>query len=120
MENTVLTWLRGLPGLEKLQPESLEAKAGAAGLFCQGQKILAQSRNIWGDVQYRKSLTFKLCLHSLSRSVPDFFLKLDTANAPILGEDQTVAVTGGHLTKDDGRGLCRFEATVTFTFTSEG
>ena len=43
-----------------------------------------------------------------------------TKNAPRLGADQTVTVTEGRLTRDGGTGICRFEATVTFTFTSEG
>ena len=117
MQNTVHTWLKGLPGLQDLTLESLQAKEGASGLFCQGQKILSRSSNIWGETQVRKSLTFKLCLHSASRQTPSFFLNLDTSGAPILGQDQTVTVTQGHMTKDDGRGLCRFEATITFTFT---
>ena len=117
MQNTVHTWLKGLPGLQNLTLETLHAKEGAAGLFCQGQKILSRNLNIWGETQVCKSLTFKLCLHSASRQTPSLFLNLDITGAPILGQDQTVSVTQGHLTKDDGRGLCRFEATITFTFT---
>ena len=117
MQNTVHTWLKDLPGLQDLTLETLQAKEGASGLFCQGQKILSRTPNIWGEAQVRKSLTFKLCLHSASRQTPSLFLDLDMSGAPILGQDQTVTVTQGHMTKDDGRGLCRFEATITFTFT---
>ena len=117
MQNTVYHWLRAKPGLEEMKLETLEAKAGGAGLFCQGSKVLSRAEDILGNVTVRQSLTFKLCLHSTARTVPAFFLALNTQDAPILGEQQTVTVTGGHMTKDDGRGFCRFEATVTFTFT---
>lgn len=120
MTNTVFTWLKGLPGLESLRMEALEAAPGASGLFCKGRKELSRTGDILGGIRIRQSLTFTLCLHSVSREVPDFFLKLDTQNAPILGQDQTVTVTQGHLAKDDGSGICRYEAAITFTFISEG
>ena len=120
MQNTVYHWLKSLPGLERLQPESLAADPGAAGLFCRGRKVLSRTQDILGNSRIRQSLTFRLCLHSVSREVPDFFLKLDTKNAPALGQNQTVTVTEGKLTKDDGTGICRYEAAITFTFTSEG
>ena len=120
MTNTVLIWLRGLSGLENLQPEALAAVPGASGLFCKGLRELSRTQDILGGLRIRRSLTFTLCLHSTTREIPDFFLKLDTKNAPLLGEDQTVTVTEGKLTKDDGTGICRYEATITFTFTSEG
>jgi len=120
MQNTVLTWLKGIPGLEGLRLETLDAAPGACGLFCQGLKELGRRQDILGTVQCRRCLTFKLCLHSASREVPDFFLELDTAHAPVLGQDQTVAVTQGGLHRDAGSGICRYEATITFTFTSKG
>ena len=120
MQNTVYHWLKGLPGLESLQPEALDAAPGASGLFCKGRKTLSRTEDILGAVRVRQSLGFRLCLHSTARDVPDFFWKLDTKNAPTLGTDQTVTVTGGKLAKDDGTGICRFETIITFTFTSEG
>lgn len=120
MQNTVYHWLKGISGLENLRPEALEAVPGASGLFCKGRKALARVEDILGNIRTRQSLVFNLCLHSASRQVPDFFLKLDTTNAPVLGENQTVTVTEGRLTKDDGTGICRYEAAITFTFTSEG
>ncbi len=120
MTNTVFSWLRSLPGLENLRQEALEASSGSAGLFCKGCKELSRTRDILGGIRIRQSLTFTLCLHSTSRQVPEFFLQLDTAAAPLLGEDQTVTVTRGRLTRDGGTGICRFEATIIFTFTSEG
>ena len=120
MTNTVYHWLKGIPGLENLRQEALDAVPGAAGLFCKGRKELSRTQDILGAVRIRQKLTFALCLHSTSREIPNFFLNLDTGNAPILGEDQTVTVTEGALSKDDGTGICRFEATITFTFTSEG
>ena len=120
MTNTVYHWLKGIPGLENLRQEALDAAPGAAGLFCKGSKILSQTEDILGAVKCRQRLTFQLCLHSTSREIPDFFLQLDTKNAPILGEDQTVTVTEGKLSKDDGSGICRYGAVITFTFTSEG
>ena len=120
MTNTVFTWLKGLPGLERLQREALEAAQGAAGLFCQGRRELSRREDILGCSRVRQSLALKLCLHSTSRDVPEFLLRLDTSGAPILGQDQTVTVTQGKLTRDDGSGLCRYEAIITFTFTSEG
>jgi len=120
MQNTVFNWLRGIPGLEGLRLETLDAVPGACGLFCQGQKELQRRQDILGTVQCRRSLSFKLCLHSASREVPAFFLALDTADAPVLGHDQTVTVTQGRLDRDAGSGICRYEATITFTFTSEG
>lgn len=120
MIESVFTWLKGLPGLEKLQQEALAAPSGSSGLFCKGLKVLSRQEDILGAVKCRQSLTFTLCLHSTSREVPDFFLHLDTAAAPVLGADQTVAVTQGRLARDNGTGICRFEATITFTFTSEG
>ena len=119
MTNRVLIWLRGLPGLENLRQEALEAPSGSSGLFCKGLKELSRRSDILGAVKCRQSLTFTLCLHSTSREIPDFFLNLDTAGAPLLGEDQSVTVTQGHLTRDSG-GICRYEAAITFTFTSEG
>ncbi len=120
MINTVYHWLKGLPGLETLEMEKLSAAPGASGLFCKGRSVLRRSEDILGNAVLRQSLTFSLCLHSTSREIPAFFLKLDTKNAPTLGENQTVTITRGHLTRDGGTGICRFEATVTFTFTSEG
>ena len=120
MTNTVFAWLKGIPGLENLRQEALDAAPGSAGLFCKGSKILSRTEDILGAVKCRQRLTFQLCLHSASREIPDFFLKLSTKNAPILGEDQTVTVTEGKLSKDDGTGICRYEAVITFTFTSEG
>lgn len=120
MQNTVYHWLKSLPGLEALEQERLSAAPGAAGLFCKGRKELWRREDILGAAKCRQRLTFRLCLHSTGRDVPDFFLKLDTKNAPPLGADQTVTVTEGRLTRDGGTGICRFEATVTFTFTSEG
>ena len=120
MQNTVLTWLKSLPGLENLRPEALDAAPGAAGLFCKGRKVLGRTEDILGAVKCRQSLTFQLCLHSTARDVPYCFLALDTKNAPLLGEHQTVTVTEGKLAKDDGSGICRYETTITFTFTSEG
>ena len=120
MQNTVYHWLKGLPGLDKLKPEALDAAPGASGLFCKGRRELWRSEDILGAVKCRQSLSFTLCLHSTARDVPDFFWKLDTKNAPTLGTDQTVTVTGGKLAKDDGTGICRFETIITFTFTSEG
>ena len=119
MIETVYRWLRGLSGLEHLQQETLGAASGSSGLFCQGQKELWRREDILGAVRCRRSLTFKLCLHSTSRTVPDFLLALDTRDAPILGRDQTVTVTQGRLTRDSGGSICRYEATITFTFTSE-
>lgn len=120
MIQTVYNWLHGMPGLENLQREALAAVPGASGLFCKGLKELSRTRNILGGTRIRQSLTFTLCLHSTAREVPDIFLKPDTRNAPILGADQTVTVTQGHLSRDDGTGICRYEAVITFTFTSEG
>ena len=120
MTATVYNWLKGISGLERLELEKLDAVPGASGLFCRGRKALSRAEDILGGVRIRQSLAFQLCLHSTSREVPDFFLKLDTKNAPILGENQTVTVTEGKLTKDDGTGICRYEAVITFTFTSEG
>ena len=120
MTNTVFAWLKGIPGLEHLKLETLDAAPGAAGLFCKGRQILSRTEDILGNARVRQSLTFQLCLHSTARDVPEFFLALDTKNAPILGEDQTVTVTEGKLSKDDGTGICRYEAVITFTFTSEG
>ena len=120
MQNTVYHWLKSLPGLEALELERLSAAPGAAGLFCRGRKVLSRSADILGGIRVRQSLTFTLCIHSTSREVPDFFWKLDTQHAPILGDDQTVTVTEGKLSKDDGTGICRYEAVITFTFTSEG
>ena len=120
MTNTVYHWLKGSSGLEALKQEMLDAVPGAAGLFCKGRKELSRTADILGGIRVRQKLTFALCLHSTSREVPDFFLRLDTKNAPVLGEDQTVTVTEGKLTKDDGTGICRYEATITFIFTSEG
>ena len=120
MIQSVYHWLKTMPDLEGLQPERLDAAPGASGLFCKGLRELSRTADILGGVRIRRSLTFTLCLHSTSREIPDFFLKLDTKNAPLLGEDQTVTVTEGKLTKDDGTGICRYEATITFTFTSEG
>lgn len=120
MQNTVFSWLRSLPGLENLQREALAADPGASGLFCKGLKELSQTQDILGGVKCRQSLVFQLCLHSTSREIPNFFLKPDTKNAPILGADQTVTVTEGKLSKDGGTGICRYDATITFTFTSEG
>ena len=120
MQNTVLTWLKGISGLEHLELEKLDAAPGASGLFCKGRKELSRTADILGGVKCRQRLSFRLCLHSTSREVPDFFLRLDTKNAPILGENQTVTVTEGALSKDDGNGICRYEAVITFTFTSEG
>jgi len=120
MTNTVFNWLKGIPGLEELQQEALAAAPGSSGLFCQGLKELSRTRDILGGIRIRQSLTFTLCLHSTSREVPDFFLQLSTAGAPLLGTDQTVTVTRGRLTRDGGTGICRFEATIIFTFTSEG
>ena len=120
MQNTVYHWLKGLPGLEALQPETLDAVPGASGLFCKGRQILSRTEDILGNARVRQSLTFQLCLHSTARDVPEFFLALDTKNAPLLGDDQTVTATGGKLTKDDGSGICRYETIITFTFTSEG
>ena len=119
MTNTVFSWLRGLPGLETLQQETLAAASGSSGLFCQGLKELSRTQDILGNIRIRRSLAFTLCLHSTSRQVPDFLLQLDTAGAPLLGENQTVTVTRGRLTRDNG-GICRYEAAITFTFTSEG
>lgn len=119
MIESAFLWLKGLPGLESLEREKLSGAPGSAGLFCKGLKEQSRRPDILGITRIRQSLTFTLCLHSTSRQVPDFFLHLDTAGAPILGEDQTVAVTEGRLTRDNG-GICRFEATITFTFTSEG
>ena len=120
MQNTVYHWLKTIPGLEALRPEALSAVPGAAGLFCKGCKVLSRDEDILGNVRTRRSLVFHLCLHSASRQVPDFFLKLDTKHAPVLGENQTVTVTEGRLTGDNGTGICRYEAAITFTFTSEG
>lgn len=120
MINTVFTWLRAVPGLENLRQETLDAAPGSAGLFCQGEKTLWHRPDILGNYQRRQSLTFKLCLHSVSRQIPAFFLALDTSGAPALGANQTVTVTQGRLTRDDGSGICRYEATITFTFTREG
>lgn len=120
MIQTVYNWLKAMPSLERLKLETLDAAPGASGLFCKGRKELSRAEDILGGVRVRQSLRFTLCLHSTSREIPDFFLKLDTKNAPILGEDQTVTVTEGKLTRDDGNGICWFEATITFTFTSEG
>lgn len=120
MIQTVYNWLKALPGLEQLQPETLEGNAGASGLFCKGSKILSRTEDILGAVKCRQRLIFQLCLHSTSREIPDFFLELSTKNAPIFGEDQTVTVTEGKLAKDEGTGICRYEAVITFTFTSEG
>ena len=120
MINTVYRWLKAMPGLETLEMEKLSAAPGSAGLFCKGRSVLRRSEDILGNAALRQSLTFSLCLHSTGREVPAFFLALDTQNAPTLGENQTVAVTRGRLTRDGGTGICRFEATVTFTFTSEG
>ena len=120
MQNTVYHWLKGIAGLENLRLESLDAAPGASGLFCRGRKVLSRTEDILGAVRTRQSILFQLCLHSTSREVPDFLLELDTKAAPVLGQSQTVTVTGGRLTKDHGTGICRFEATITFTFTSEG
>lgn len=120
MTNTVFSWLKAIPGLEPLKLEVLDGAPGSSGLFCQGRRELSRTQDILGTTRIRQSLTFQLCLHSTSRQVPDFFLKLDTAGAPVLGEDQTVTVTRGRLTRDDGTGICRYEAAITFTFTSEG
>ena len=120
MQNTVLTWLKTLPGLENLRAERLDAEPGAAGLFCGGRKELGRTEDILGSVKCRQSVTFTLCLHSTQRDVPDFFLALDTSGAPSLGADQTVTVTRGKLARDNGTGICRYEAVITFTFTSEG
>ena len=120
MQNTVYCWLKAMPGLEALEEEKLCAAPGAAGLFCKGRKVLWRREDILGAVRTRQSLTFHLCLHSTSREVPDFLWKLDTRNAPLLGADQTVTVTQGRMTRDGGTGICRYEAVITFTFTSEG
>lgn len=120
MTNTVYHWLKGIPGLENLRLEGLDAAPGASGLFCKGRRELSRAADILGAVRIRQSLAFRLCLHSTSREIPGFFLGLDTKNAPILGENQTVTVTEGALSKDDGTGICRYEAVITFTFTSEG
>lgn len=120
MQNTVYHWLKGISGLEQLKSEALEAAPGSAGLFCKGRKELWRRADILGAVKCRQSVAFTLCLHSTAREVPDFFLRLDTACAPVFGEDQTVTVTDGKLIRDDGSGICRYEAAITFTFTSEG
>ena len=120
MTNTVFNWLRGLPGLEDLQQEALSAAPGSSGLFCQGRRELSRTQDILGTTRIRQSLSFRLRLHSISRQVPDFLLQPDTTGAPVLGEDQTVTVTGGRLIRDSGTGICRYEAAITFTFTSEG
>lgn len=120
MTNTVFIWLKGIPGLETLQQEALAAAPGSSGLFCQGRRELSRTQDILGGLRIRQSLTFQLCLHSVSRQVPDFLLQLDTAGAPVLGTDQTVTVTRGRLVRDGGTGICRYEAAITFTFTSEG
>ena len=119
MINTVFTWLREKPGFQTLRREALEIAEGEAGLFCLGRKELSRERNILGVTRVRQSVTFKLCIHSADRTVPEFLLALDLTHAPVLGADQTVTCTQGHMSRDDGTLMCRYEATLTFTFTSE-
>ena len=112
MTNEILQWLRGLPGLAGLEWERLGPGAGSAGLFCRGRELVWERRDIQGGIRRRYRLELTLSLHTDRET----FLDLDLRNPPQLGLDQTVRLEQGRIVKDDGLGLPRREAKITFEY----
>ena len=122
MTDTVLQWLRSYPGLETLQPETLESKPGSAGLFCRGLTLLGRATDILGRETRRQRLEFLLQRHSTGCNDPGWLLDLTRwahSTAPALGQDTVLICGKGRLVRGDATGIRRYELQITFEFTQE-
>lgn len=122
MTDTVLQWLRGYPGLETLQPETLGHKPGSAGLFCRGLTLLSRSTDILGREFRRQRLEFLLQRHSTGTDDPGWLLELTRwahTTAPTLGQNTVLSCGKGRLIRGDANSIRRYELQITFEFTQE-
>ena len=121
MTETVLQWLAGVEGLQGLKPEQLDAASGSCGLFCKGEQLLWEKRDILGGRLRRRKRTFLLVIHRPAGSLcpMETIAQKALASAPVFGEDQTVAMENARLSRDTGLGIARHQMEITFTFTTK-
>lgn len=122
MTNTVLSWLRGYPGLENLRPEALDMYPGSTGLFCKGLTLLRRNTDILGREFRRQRLDFLLLRHCTGDSGAQWLLDFTPwahSTAPVLGQDGVFSCGKGRLIRADDQGVSRYELQLTFEFTQE-
>ena len=124
MIQTVLTWLRGYPGLEGLQPEHLGPCPGDAGLFFRGLTLESSRQDLLGRKFHRKSLEFYLERHCAGDSGTLWlreFSRWAEANPPVLGDESILHCRQGQVVARDETGIqrCRLQLYFEFTETLE-
>lgn len=112
MTNTIVAWLQGF------SVDGLRWGEGWA-VFPQGEKRLSHTTDILGNVRQRKRLSFLIRRNSRSPQPGDMeaFARWAEANAPILGENQTVRVDDARLEHKSKEDMHRHRAMLIFEFT---
>ena len=122
MTEEIVNWFRQALGITQLTPEYLAPEDGAAGLFCRGREVVWQRRDICGCQIRRLRLTLLLAMHTAKAPDMDLAEQIDDALqrfAPTLGLDQTVRLEQARVVKQEGWGLVRTEARLTFEYTQK-
>ena len=121
-------WAASYPGFAgmALTLDALPGRPGCIGLFCRGEEVLRRQEDITGGIRCRKRLTLTLAL--CCRKDPegdchtpqlllDFGRWAASAQAPVLGQDQTVRAEKGGLKHAGAGGVGRYELRIIFEFT---
>ncbi len=122
MLETLLSWLREIPGLQDMQAEYLGPENGASGLFCRGREVLWQRRDILGHLTCRQKAVFVL---SFREPDPYLLSVLLTAEpefrniAPVFGLDQSLKLEQGRTVRNDGGGQPVLEVRLTLEYTTK-
>jgi len=122
MLETLLSWLRGIPGLQDMTAEYLGPEEGAAGLFCRGREVLWQRRDILGALTCRQRAVFLLSIRSPDPALLSLTLTVEPefrSIAPVFGLDQTLKLEQGRTVRNDGGGLPVIEARLTLEYTTK-
>lgn len=120
MIQTVLSWLRGYPGLEQLRSEALGSEPGSAGLFFRGLTLQRGYRDLLGREFRRRRLEFYLERHCAGDSGTQWLQEFSCwaeANAPALGENSSLTCSQGQLIHCDETAISRCRLQLTFEFT---
>jgi len=113
MNETIISWLAGF------SEDGLGPGEGWA-VFPQGERVLKRYPDILGGEKLRRRLSFLVRRNSAlpAAGALEEFARWAQANAPILGEGQTVRVEDARLAAKGKDGLGRYECKLIFEFTT--